>query len=507
MSDLTTTAAKGTTVFLAQSVFSGFARIVVVMVLTRFLLQAEMGQIAVLGIIYGFMQFLGAAGLNYAAPLFIPEAESKGEIGRVKGFLRRSVGLVAAVATLLVLVVLALSPLILATDVLTPELLYLALAIAPLSSLEAFLDSFLMGRYLVKQLVIGRIVFEVVRTTAAITLVLLGFGVLGVLLGWLAAELAAFILYSGFSVRGLPSESTKVDMRPVLVFAVPSLIFQTVDVTIQNTDRVILLHLTDLSTLGVYDVLLGLLFLLSFVSLAVSTSLYPLLTRIRQMSSDAGVGHETTSLAVAMLLRYILILLLPVSMIAALNAGPILLVLFGPSYAQFAGASLSFAMLAVFYSLWGLTYALHTVLRSMGESRFFWAVGLSVIVIEVVGCWQLTLLFGLLGASVARCFYITLLLLTAIVRTRKVGVRVGRLVAKSAVRVGLASVISAVVVYLVSPSGLISMLLVVALAMLLLVGLLFLFHEIQAFDFQVARSVLPTHVHGLVNRIERLYLG
>lgn len=475
------------------------------MVLTRLLIQAEMGQIAVLGIIYGFMQFLGAAGLNYAAPLFIPEAESKGEVGRIKGFLRRSVALVLLVSAMLVLTLLAISPVILATAVLTPELLYIALAIAPLSSLDAFLDAFLMGRYLVRQLVVGRIVFETVRMATAITLVFLGLGVFGVLLGWLAAELAAVALYSGFSVRGLPSQSARVDMRPVLIFAVPSLIFQTIDVTIQNTDRVILLHLTSLPTLGVYDVLLGVLFMMSFVSLAVSTSLYPVLTRIRHSASGSGATDQATSLAVTMLVRYILILLLPVSVIAAVNAETVLLVLFGPSYAHFPGASLSFAMLAGFYSLWGLTYALHTVLRSMGEARFFWVVGLSVIVIEIVGCWQLTISFGLLGASVVRCLYITLLVVTASVRAKQIGVRVNRIVLKSALRIGAASLISAGIVWLVSPSGLVSTLLVLILAWTVMAVLLFLFREVQAIDFQVARSVLPKRLHGLVSRIERLY--
>ena len=62
------------------------------MVLTRLLIPAEMGQIAVLGIIFGYMQFLGALGLNHASPLVIPESESAEQQGRIKGFVRKSVG-------------------------------------------------------------------------------------------------------------------------------------------------------------------------------------------------------------------------------------------------------------------------------------------------------------------------------------------------------------------------------------------------------------------------------
>ena len=79
------------------------------------------------------------------------------------------------------------------------------------------------------------------------------------------------------------------------------------------------------------------------------------------------------------------------------------------------------------------------------------------------------------------------------------------MVLKSAIRIGAASLISAGIVWLVSPSGLVSTLSVVVLAWIATMALLFVFREVQAIDFQVARSVLPRRLHGLVNLTERLY--
>jgi hypothetical protein len=36
-----------------------------------------MGQIAVFAIVFGFMQFLGALGLNHAAPLIVPKFQEE----------------------------------------------------------------------------------------------------------------------------------------------------------------------------------------------------------------------------------------------------------------------------------------------------------------------------------------------------------------------------------------------------------------------------------------------
>ncbi|MEM2143124.1 MAG: oligosaccharide flippase family protein [Candidatus Thorarchaeota archaeon] len=501
--NLTATAARGTSAFLTQAVFLGLSRVIVVMLLTRLMLQSEMGQVAIVGIIYGVMQFLGAAGLNHAAPRIVARADAMGDGGSIRSFLHQSARIVFAISLLLDSVLLVISPLIITVAALRNEILFLILFIAPLSSLNVLLDSFLMGRYRVRDLIVGRTTFELVRMTVATVLVLSRLGVMGVVIGWATAELAEFVLYVNSSTKGLPSVSTKIDMRPVLAFGMPSLIFQTTDVAIQNLDRVILFYQTDLSVLGVYDVLLGLLFMMSFVSISISVSLYPILTRVQHTVSSSRRENDALSHATSMLLRYVLLLLLPGAIIVAVNAELVLQGLVGSSYAHFPYASLSFASLIIFYVLWGLVYALHSVLRSVGESRYFWSVSLFVIFVEVVGCWYLTAALGLLGASVTRCFYITLLFLTAVGRARQRGVRLSGSLVGSAVRIGSASLLSGYLMLLVSPSGLLPVLSFILLSLAVTAALLFLLREIRHYDLDVVRAVVPSRLQGLLNRLER----
>ncbi|GAG65881.1 unnamed protein product, partial [marine sediment metagenome] len=348
---------------------SGLFRVANIMILTRLLVQAEMGQIALLALIYGFTQFLAALGLNHAAPLIVPEEEKNGRFDRIRGLLTRSLLLIAISSAILMLLLTMLTPSILSTGYLSEEMLIIATFIIPFSALEVFLDSFLLARYKVKKLAFGRIVFDLTRIIATVILVVLGFGVIGVAYGWLAGEVIVVLILGTAALSGLPDKGSTIDMRPVLAFAIPSLLFQVVDVTIQNTDRIILLVLTDLQALGVYDVILSILFMMSFLSLAIATSIYPVLTRFRLKADQREDIKKKIGTAVSVLARYILILLVPISVIVSMNSSIVLASLFGSSYATYPNAVVSFSLLVLAYSVWGLTYALHTVLRSLSEAK------------------------------------------------------------------------------------------------------------------------------------------
>ncbi|NHI82936.1 MAG: hypothetical protein EAX81_01345 [Candidatus Thorarchaeota archaeon] len=505
MTETALTAARGTSVFMFQAAITGILRVLNLVILTRLLLQSEMGQIGFLGIIYGFMQFLGAAGLNHAAPLVVPEEEGKGTSGAVRNFLKRSAAIILISSSILVLLVFLLTPFLFGISGVPESLIHLVLIIGPFSAMETFLDSFLLARYYVRSLTLGRIVFDTTRIVGTIGLVLAGFGVAGVMLGWLGGELVAVLVFVTAASRNLEYSSTAIKMGPVLAFALPNLAFQTIDVAIQSTDRLILLNLMGLTALGVFDVFLRILYMFSLVSLTIASSIYPVLTRIRLKLEEKDDSGSAMGGVVVALVRYIIILLLPVAVIIALNSFTVLEVLFGLPYADFPDAVLSFSLLVLVYTLWGVVYAIHTALRSMGEARFFIIVGVFIIAFEIVGCWYLTSLFGLLGSVLVRCTYITLLFIASWARLKQRGLRgLGRTVI-SLGKVGTASALAGLIVFIASPSGIIELGLWLLVSIFAYSIFLFLFREMKDIDFQLARAVLPSSLHGLVSRVERIY--
>ncbi len=504
MSDIASQAARGTSLLLTQSAVSGLLRVLNISILTRLLLQSDMGVIGFLGIIYGYMQFLGTIGLNYASPLVIPEAEKEGAFGKIRVFLHRSVIVIAVSSSLMALFVFLLSPLLFGAFGISEDLIRLALIIAPFSALEAFLDSFLLGRYSVRKLAAGRILFDISRVGGTVIFVLVGLQVTGVMFGWLLGEIVAVIAFGVAAFHGLPSQSHSLLMRPILAFALPNLLFQTIDVTIQNTDRIILLHLTDLAAFGVYDVFLRILFIFSLVSLTIATSLYPILTRVRLDSSDDD--GNTMNSAVSLLVRYVLMLLLPLSVIFAMNSFQVINVLFGLSYATYPNAPLAFAILLITYSIWGVTYAHYSVLRSLGESRFFIYIGLSVILFEIVLCWYLTSWLGLLGSAMTRALYVSVLFAASLQKIHGHGVHYSRMLPVSLAKILCAAIISGSILWILRPASSFDFVLLAACALTLYLVLLLPLREIKSFDFTLFYSVAPKQVHGPVQWIERKYL-
>jgi O-antigen/teichoic acid export membrane protein len=497
--------ARGTSIFLLQSLVSGVFRLGNIMVLTRLMFSQDLGRVAIMGMIYAFMQFLGAVGLNNASPLVVPQEERSGQLGRVRSFLKRSIAIILISSLSLVLLLHFVLPLFVTQLTLEPDLLWLVLVIGPFSSLEAFLDSFLLARYHVGPLVGGRIMFDVSRFAFTVMLVVNGFGAMGVAIGWFIGEIIAVLVFGSVAMSGLPKVSSPIVMRPVLVFALSSMLFQTVDVTIQNTDRVILLRFTGLTSLGVYDIILGMLFLISFISLSVSSAVYPVLTRTRVgLQGLPGWGRSMGRL-ISMLLRYIVMLLLPISAIASMNSHLVLSVVLGSAYADYPDASLSFSVLILSYVIWGVVYGIHAGLRSLGEVKFFAVVGFGIIFFEIASCWYLTSLLGLLGTAFVRAMYIALLCVTGLVRLRQRGIVGLASVGVSVCRIVAASVICGLLVYLAAPSSVPSFLFWMAIAMALYVLLLFLFGEITEHDFRIARYVLPSSLMPVVNRIQRVY--
>ncbi len=506
MSDEAATAAKGTSAMMGQAAFSGFLRVLNLAILTRLLLQSDMGVIAFLGIFYGYMQFLGTLGLGHASPLIVPEEEANGNPGRVKGFLRRSVGFIVVSTIGMVALVIVLSPFLTIGSGISPDLICFIAIVAPFSALEAFLDSFLLARYRIKKLLFGRVAFDVTRIAGTVGLVLVGTGVFGVVAGWMLAEMVAVLVFGVAAIRGLQISSVSIPMKPILAFALPNLIFQAIDVTIQNTDRLILLHITDLASLGVYDVFLRVLYMLSLVSLTIASAIYPLLTRFRlklenQENSEIGMGDAITHLV-----RYILMLLVPLAVIAALNPYVVLDILFGTQYATYPDATLAFSLLIMAYALWGVIYGVHTSLRAMGEAKFFVVAGLGIIVFEFIGCWYLTEALGLLGAAIARALYVLVLFLVSWGRLIQKGVAGLSSILSSLLRIGVASILGGALVFLLAPSNLIELVVYVGLAAGLYFLLLFLLREVRALDFTIVRSVLPERTHWLVEKIETRYL-
>jgi len=494
-------AARGTTLITGQTIFSGVLRMLSLAVLARLLLQEEMGQIAILTIVFGFMQFIGALGLNYASPLFIPEYEKKGHMGLIKAFLLKSMLLIILTSILLIVIVLIFFETMLGWSGIGESLVLLVVIIGPFSSLEVYLDSFVLARSKYIHLTIGRIIFEIVRFVIIVILVLSGFGVAGVLGGWLFSEFVAVVFFFKVVIKDLDVPYEKLAISSIIGFSLSNLIFQIIDVSIQSIDRLVLGVFVNMNSLGVFDVLLRFLQIFSLLSLSISTSLFPFITRKRVELESSQDHNSGIASIVYNLIRYVLIILLPIAIVSAINSHSLLLLLFGSNYAEFPNAVLSFSLLLMTYTLWGVVYSIYTVLRSMGQGRFFLISGILIIVIELSTSMYLISKFELLGASITRSIYVFLLFLIAYAKLRELGIsKLGKII-PSLLRILLASLAAGLFVWLLSPEGIIPMLISMVMAVGIYFALIFLLKEAIESDFRTVKLVLPSMFHSFIDKL------
>ena len=227
-----------------------------------------------------------------------------------------------------------------------------------------------------------------------------------------------------------------------------------------------------------------------------------------RISVDQGQSNsEQIGWAVSQVTRYILLLLCPIALVIALNSNSILNLLFGSAYASFPNAPLALSLLVVVYVLWGIVYLLHTVLRSLGEKRFFLVTGIGIIVFELISAWSLTGLLGLIGATITRVFYVVLLFLLSLGKITQKKVKLDFSSLSTVPRIVLASLTSGIVLMLASPFDLLSLSVWLGISILVYLLLLLLLRAVTRFDFRLAKSVMPQFLHGLIERIERRVLG
>ena len=79
-------------------------------------------------------------------------------------------------------------------------------------------------------------------------------------------------------------------------------------------------------------------------------------------------------------------------------------------------------------------------------------------------------------------------------------------VAKSILRIGVISVICSLVVVFAFPYSFITLLIWILFAGMLYLVLIFLTREVIELDFKIAKSILPSKLHSVIDRIRSGYV-
>jgi O-antigen/teichoic acid export membrane protein len=318
---------------------------VVYFVLGRFLLSPE--QFGVYGIIIAIFTTVNTLIVNavqQTVSKFVSERR-----GLVEPIKRTTLRMQLAISALFFLAFLLLAPAIafLLNDMTLVPLIRLSGLIFFSHPVFAIFGGCLSGLRKFRRFALLEISYSVLKMVFIIGLVYAGFSVMGAVAGFIIASFIAVAI--GIGLVGFGKPSGKFDSREIIAFAIPLFGFAIVQSLLLNIDLFAVKALTvgdaDLMS-GYYVAAQTIARLSQFFVFAITILIFPLVS-----STTFRKQAEKTRFYIANSLRYSLLLLVPITVILAANAGPVISLVYSGKYLPGAQAMAILSFSSLFYAV------------------------------------------------------------------------------------------------------------------------------------------------------------
>lgn len=379
---------------------------VVVAVITRLVSPGIYGLFVLATSIILFVQMFAIAGLPKAIDYYVPQYASEGEYGRARGVLFQVVGLVLLTSlTVAVAVFFAAEPLaeLFGEPSLQVPLALLSAALPLLALYNVLLASFNAMKQLRFRVYVRDVTRPIVRlTVTALLLGLFGFGILGLIVGYLAGLTVCILVGAALLYRhGDVFRRGSVEWTPLpelLWYSLPLALAGVIYVVMGQIDYFVVGYYLQSDSVGIYRVgyMLAANLLIFFSSLA--PVFKPLIAECRTDDELVTRRYRTAT-------RWVVALTLPLLYVVVLGASTYLSLIFTPQYAE---ADVVVFVLAVGY-LVSITCGGPggSLLQGLGYSRLVFLNTSLLFVTNIVVNLLLVPRIGILGAGVATALALT----------------------------------------------------------------------------------------------------
>ncbi len=379
---------------LAKSV-SGFA---LVMVMTRFVSPSVYGLFILAISIVTFLRVFAYLGLPLAIDYFVPQYLADDEPGKAKGVIVQVTAAVLVTSSLIALALAFGSSAVsefFGEPSLRVALLLLSVSVPMLAIYKVLLTSYYSIKRLQYRVVMRDLVRPIVRFGATLGLLVAGFGLLGLIGGYVVGLLVAItvgaILFTYRAWEIVSADLEFVAPGPIATYAVPLAMTSVVSVLMGRIDYFLLGFYLTSEDVGIYRVgyMLGTALLIIFSSLA--PVFKPL---IAERKDDTELVQRRFRVAA----RWIAGLSLPIAITLSLGASAYLSVLYTPQYAE---ASAVVALLSGAF-LFNATFGGPSgkLLQGLGYSRIVFGNTLVLLGTNTVVSLALVPFLGVEGAAI-----------------------------------------------------------------------------------------------------------
>jgi len=386
-------------------------------VMARLISREEMGALAVLTLVASAAQLLAGLGVGATATKFIGGLQ----LGVAREEMRTAAYeclTINLLGTVLLMVAVYFSSGLLASQFLgsTTQTNLIQLLVIDVGALciNYSLSAILAGLKMFKEWSVARTATFAIRQGLVVALLLLGFGLPGVLLGWGIGDAASSLTMGLLIRRHLGGFRVGSGFRRILKFSGPLFAGELATFAWSWFDRALLVPLVSLADLGTYNVAVTAYGVLAGFSQSISGTLFPFYSGIYQ-----GEGSTTGELegAIKTASRYVSFFTIPLAVGLAVTAAPAATLLAGNLYAD---AALPLAILALSLAVGCFIRALGAILIVLERTVTSALVTIASIFLPILVGFLIIPILGILGASIARGASLIISLILSILILRKV---------------------------------------------------------------------------------------
>lgn len=416
---------RGSAYLVAQSLVTVLVGAVSFAFVARVLTQAEMGVVVVLMLIAGVVQLLSDLGFGSGLAKYVAEF-----IGRDLDY--TCITFVGILTKVLLAGVFSLFCALSAS-----QLSFMMFKsgdyafLFQLLSVDIFfvcvtstIGSLLLGLNRIAQIAALNVIVSVTRQSFGVIFLVFGYGLVGLVVGWILGDftyvaLSSVVLLRGGHIKLHSARKVILHFKMLAKFSWPLFLMNIVVFLYSWFDRAALLAYIPLSEVAVYNVALTAFGVLNIIPAALSTALFP------YFSEQYGKNmHEKVVAAVNASTRYVTLLYTPLALGLMVTANPALTIFAGEKYA---GGFVILAVLSLLGALVGMGAALGVLLLVYNMTGTILVINVFSTVFGVVASILVLPFFGAVGIAVVKgTVMIVSFVLTVVFLRRRVPIRFDR---------------------------------------------------------------------------------
>jgi stage V sporulation protein B len=468
------TMARGTIYLMIATVFFIGSGYIIHLVMARMISADEYGRFGVLLALLQVIQVFLIKGIPDSVNKYIAEGR---DTSKVKRIALRVQGLFSISVCFLMIIGAPFIAELLNDSDMTPFIMMIAIII-PFRALFSIFGGYLRGMRRFKDASFLSNMNSASRVIFVLLFLALGFGIAGAIGGYIAASmfsLALGIRYTLGDVRG-----PDVSSQEILHFGLPMIVFSACYLAMMNLDIIFAKALVEnAESIGHYTAARLLASIILSIIMGLQMTLFPSISQ-----SVSRGDHQQTRSYIEGAMRYVMMALVPITLLLAVFSKPLLTLLYPSEYS--AGAE-SLSFLAIAISCIAIFILLGTILNGSGHPRISATISFCLAILSVPLNYYLIREHGITGGAMS-------MMIVGLLGMFSTGFFVFRkfralIHVPSLLRIGGAGAVIAIIAFLVEPTNV--TVVPVSLALLVIdLGLLFLFGEINDADVRMVRSLL-----------------